>query len=152
MRTVAGIALALAAVVMVLCTQGCKDPGEVFKRRPITPAQNTPEWRYYHNYRMYDHESGVLEEALTRGKLQVKSSWPRLREYLTSMRDNLPADKSFDFTGICNDYDTVMSTYLEKSGNGRVALQKIETLRHRIEFAYTPEKVYPNWKPETKKK
>ncbi len=146
-RSLAPLFLLFLLVLAASSLSGCKEEDNPFRRRPLAPENDTPQWRYYHNYSMFLHEHGVLEKALEATMVQVKASWARLREYLIGMRDNLPPDRAFDFLQIFKEYEEVMGACTDYRVNFRAALFRVRSLRKRIERRFSPKKIYPDFRP-----
>ncbi|GAB4152007.1 MAG: hypothetical protein Kow00107_02600 [Planctomycetota bacterium] len=147
MNTPIRIFLAAIAIFAVLSLSACKDEDNPFRRKPVTPEQNNPQWRYYHNYKMFEHESRVLKDYLTGNRNAVRASWARLKEYLLSMKENMPEDKGFEFLELYDAYDKAISDHLEKYRSGEATLSRVESLNYRIEKDYHYSKVWPDWRP-----
>ena len=140
--------LVILLFVVPIC--GC-DNENPFKRKQLSPENNTPLRRYYHSYKMYIHEHKVLERYLDGGgKLKVRHSWARLREHLLGMKENMPEEMAFDFLVIIDEYDAALSLFIKRNKSPRVTLSKITRKRFSIERKYKPSKVYPEKENETK--
>lgn len=135
--------IAFFCILIALTACGCDDENSPMKRKPLTEEQNTPEWRYSFNYSMFNHEYRVLSDSLETSRVRALSSWSRLREYLVSMKENLPADKSFEFLDIVNSFDSIMSTYINDRKPGSLVAMRLSTPYKQIERDYKPSKIYP---------
>ncbi len=147
MNRIPRLILFAAVLLALVLTSGCKEEDNPFRRQPVTAEQNTPQWRYYHNYKMFEYESRNMGTALSRGRTAVDASWVRLREYLTSMRDNMPEEMAFEFLELTDSYDRVMTDYLDNHKSPNLTSNKLESLNDRITGKYHYSKVWPDWKP-----
>jgi hypothetical protein len=140
-------AMAVLIVLAVLVTVGCKDEDSPFHRQAIKPEQNNPQWRYYHNYSMYEHEYRLLIQYVHENRSGVRASWSRLKEYLLSMKENMPEEKGFEFLEVYDSFDRAISDHLEKYRSGEATAGRLDSLNYKIEKDFHYTRVWPDWKP-----